>query len=140
MITDFYAIDEVFEKLNSNVDFKNEFKGVIYRLTSPDSQTDEYCVINVLTMVGNQLKEAVLNVNVYVPNLTIQINGRQDSSQPNVNRLRLLNELLEQSLSGVWKPNAYLIDVRSGTTMQDPTKRMHFINKRIDFKKFNITE
>lgn len=92
MKTTFDLVDIIWTALNAS-DLKNQITGGIYKYQRPLNSKNEDVVINSLPVTNDQLQKAIINVNIHVPNLVIDINGAQDSTQPDGARLKELGEL-----------------------------------------------
>lgn len=106
-----------------------------FKYRAPDNQKGEYIVINPLVSVGNQEQNTTLNINVYVDNLTLSINGKTDNSQPNHVRLTQLQKQLVALVNDNWKQSG-LITVTSQDTFYE--SGVTFFNLQINFKNFNF--
>jgi hypothetical protein len=133
MKTTFDMVDIVWQRLNGS-QLKTEISGGVYKKRPTGSQVEDV-VINCLPVNNEDLQQAVLNVNIHVPNITIQANGVQDSSQPNTERLQELAALAIETLSDVWVGDCNY-DVQQQGMIEDPEAGDHYVNIRLEF--FNI--
>lgn len=133
MKTTFDLVDIVWTALSAT-QLKQQISGGIYKHLRPLNSRLEDVVINALPISADQLQQAVLNVNVHVPNIVISVNGLQDSTQPNGPRLRELGAIAITALEQLAGPG-YSAQVQQQNIIQDTDD--YFNNIRIQFYIFN---
>lgn len=136
MMTTLDLVDIVWQKLNTSP-LKTAITGGLYKHRRPAGSQNEDVVINSLPINNVQLQTGIANVNIHVPNLTIEVNGVQDSKQPNSQRLKELAEMAIEALSDVWADD-YNYDVQQQMLLEDEEAGDHYINLRIEFFNINI--
>lgn len=136
MITTLDVIDTLWTRLNYS-QLKAMINGGVYKHRRPAGSNKEDVVINCLPIGNIQLQACIANVNIHVPNLTIEVNGVQDSKQPNTIRLQELALVAIDMLSDVWS-GEYTYDVQQQTLLEDEEASDHYINIRVEFLNINI--
>lgn len=129
MRTTFDAIDIIYSVIN-NSSLKTAVNGTINKLKRQTGSTKEDIVINSIALNDTNLQEGVFNVNIYVPNITI--NG---SSLPNTVRLKALSEEakeLFQEINGSY----YNIWLSEQFIFEDVSTSFHYINLRLRLRFF----
>lgn len=134
MKTTFDITDILYRHLNDS-SLKTEINGVICKKRPVDS-TAEDVVINALPINNLDLQTAIVNVNIHVPNIDVDINGRQDNTQPDFARLKFLADMAVDILSNRWIDD-YSFDVQQ---QSGPVEDVHdhFVNIRVEFISENI--
>lgn len=98
----------------------------------PEDSTEEDIVVNTIDLEADALPQiGTSNINIYVPDVSMNINGKM---QVSANRPRL-NELTHEVLKIVREtvlPGIKAIP-KSTTTMYEPNCKQHFMNIRIDW-------
>jgi len=139
--TSIEVVNVLFQHIKNSVLMSDAKKptGKLCKYQQPLNSVAEDVVINGLPLVKGDVDEAVLNVNLYVPNLKLPDNIL-DRSQPDTARLLVLSKLGNQ----VFKDNAdedgeiwdedggYCFKYQQDTVMDD-ANNMHYINFRIEF-------
>ena len=110
--------------------------GGVYKNRRPTDSKKEDIVINSLPVNSEQLQKAVANVNIYVPDKMINLNGTQtmviDYARFAV-LLPLATALLKEKFSsGDWHYELQQVS----DVIEDKESGSHFVNIRIEF--FNI--
>lgn len=138
MITTFHEEDIVYQRLNTST-LKTAITGIIKKGKRPLNSTKEDVVINSLPINSLQLQEGIINVNIYVPNLTITIGGVQDFTQPNSARLKELTDTAVDLLNDQW-PEAGDVNytVQQQSLLDDPDSSSHYVNIRLQFYAINV--
>ena len=119
----------LFQLLNG----KTTNKGGIYVGDGrPEDSTEEDIVVNTIDLEADALPQiGTSNINIYVPDVSMNINGKM---QVSANRPRL-NELTHEVLKIVREtvlPGVKAIP-KSATTMYETNCKQHFMNIRIDW-------
>jgi hypothetical protein len=116
---------------------KGSISGKVYEYQRPVNSNVEDVVINSLPITNQQLQQAIVNVNVFVPNLAVEETGDISRQVPDVTRLKTLAGLAVQELTdGI--SGDYTWDVQQQTLIQEEESGQHFINIRIQFFVSNI--
>lgn len=136
MKTTFDLEDILFQSLN-NSSLKTAITGSVCKGKRPMNSTKEDVVIKSLPVNNLPLQNAIVNVNVYVPNKAQSINGVQDDSQPDTKRLKQLAELAVPLLCNQWQDDLSY-DVQQQVMYDDAETKSHFINIRVEFFSINI--
>ena len=126
MRTQFDAINLIYSAINVSP-LKTAINGAIYKFKRPTS-TKEDIVINSLVLGNSNFQEGVFNVNIYVPNITV--NG---ASLPNTARLGQL-ETLGSSLFEHITSQDYSIYKESTSLFEEVSINQNYINFRLIFK------
>jgi hypothetical protein len=113
-------------------------KGKLCKYKRPLNSAQEDVVINGLPLVKDDIDEAVLNVNIYVPNLKLP--DLNDKSQPDNARLLVLSKLGNRALTDnadddgeIWDDaGEYCFKYQQDTVMEDDNNQ-HYVNFRIEF-------
>jgi hypothetical protein len=138
MINSLEAVDIVWKRLYDSP-LRTTITGGIYKQKRPQNSKLEDVVVNSLPIVNLQLQESIMNVNIYVPNLVITVNGTQDSSQPDHQRLKELTEIASGILIDVWSEDAQIhYDILQQSTFDVPEIDHHYSNFRLTFYSVNI--
>ena len=126
MRTQFDAINLIYSAINVSP-LKTAINGAIYKFKRPTSAKEDI-VINSLVLGNTNFQEGVFNVNIYVPNITV--NG---ASLPNTARLNEL-ESLGNSLLEEISAQSYMIYKESTSLFEEVSINQHYINFRIILK------
>ncbi|MEO6610745.1 MAG: hypothetical protein ABIT05_01390 [Chitinophagaceae bacterium] len=111
--------------------------GGIYKHERPLNSNNEDVVINSLPIINQDLQVAICNVNIHVPDKTINVTGGQQIVADHV-RLKALSTVAVGVLDKNWGDD-YNFSVQQQTVMADETPGSHFINIRIEFFNINIS-
>ncbi len=114
---------------------KDEITGKIYKLNRQLGSNKEDVVINSLPITGNQLQRSTLNVNIYVPDMSIKIDG-QTQRQPNYVRLKTLAALAVLALADHYN-DTYNLWISNQAVLSEDATKQHYVNFRIEFKNVN---
>ena len=126
MRTQFDAINLIYSAINVSP-LKTAINGAIYKFKRPTSAKEDI-VINSLVLGNTNFQEGVFNVNIYVPNITV--NG---ASLPNTARLGQL-ETLGNSLFEHITSQDYSIYKESTSLFEEVAINQNYINFRLIFK------
>lgn len=135
MKTTLDLVDVTWDRLNSS-SLKTAITGKIYKYRRPVNSNVEDVVINSLPVTNEQLQRAVVNVNVFVPDVTISVNGNQDKV-PNHVRLKQLAQTATSELNDRLIGD-YSWEVQQQTVLEDEESQQHFVNIRLQFYISNI--
>ena len=114
----------------------NKPNGGLYKYQRPLNSAKEDVVVNSLAQGRGQISEGVLNVNIYVPNLTHPVVAKGDNTQPNVPRLKYLTNLASIALDEVYGED-YNFRVQQDNLFPDANNQ-HYVNLRIEITSINI--
>jgi len=129
MKTTFDAIDIIYSVIN-NSSLKTAVNGTINKLKRQTGSTKEDIVINSIAFNDTNLQEGVFNVNIYVPNITIN-----SSSLPNTVRLKALSEEAKELFEEVSGSN-YNIWLSEQFIHEDVSTSFYYINLRLKLRFF----
>jgi len=130
MTTTLAIIDTLFTKLDSST-LKTAITGSICKQKRDGNSKKEDVVINCLPVNNTQLQTAIANVNIYVPDLQVAVNGMQDL-QPDITRLEELANMAVEILDDNWTASLNY-NVQQQVLFDDPDSKSHYINIRIEF-------
>lgn len=136
MINTLQLVDLVFLRLKGS-SLESAISGKLYKHKRPVNSVLEDIVVNSLPTNNLQLQSAVLNVNIFVPNLKLKINNVQDNTQPDHLRLETLCNLAVDRLKDYWQDD-FNFDVQQQMLFEDEQSGSHYINIRLDFFNINI--
>lgn len=136
MITTLEVVDWIYLLIDQSA-LKNEITGVVNKQNRPQNSNKEDCVINSLGISSAQLQEGVVNVNIYVPNITISSAGTQDLSQPDWKRLKHLTKVAVELLNEYWADDFHFI-LQNQTIIKDDESDSHFVNLRLEVYANNL--
>lgn len=98
----------------------------------PDNSTKEDIAINTIDLTQEYLPQlGVSNVNIHVPDITVRING-VDQTKANRARLKQLTELVVKTLKAANIPGVSLVVTNQKELAQTEISQ-HFVNIRIDW-------
>jgi hypothetical protein len=127
MKTQFDAINIVYQVINAST-LKGAINGTLNKLKRPTGSDKEDIVINSITMGDTNFQEGVLNVNIYVPNISAV-----KSSLPNTARLAVLSSLAHTALEEVSGDN-YSFWISTQAIFEEKDINYHFVNVRLEFR------
>ena len=105
--------------------------GGIYKQTRPIGSTVEDVVVNSLPITNTQLQQCIANVNVFVPDKKVTVNGIGDNMADTA-RLNTLAKIIINLLDDVWTDD-YHFWVQQQTLLNDEESKQHYLNIRIEF-------
>jgi hypothetical protein len=135
MKTPLDIVDILFMHLNGS-SLNSSITGIVCKKRPIDSKLEDV-VINSLGVSNQQLQVAVVNVNIYVPNMQLKIGGKQDNSQPNTARLQELANIAKDLLTDQWAGD-YNFDIQQIVGPIESEEDQHYINIRLEFFSINI--
>jgi len=109
--------------------------GILCKFQRPFNSVKEDVVINSLVQGRGQISEGVLNVNIFVLNLSFTAGGVVDNTQPNVPRLKYLLGLASEAMSEVFGLD-YNFEVQQDNIFPD-TNNQHYVNLKVEFTSIN---
>lgn len=135
MKTTLDTVDLIWNHLNSS-SLNQVLTGNIYKKKRPQNSTQEDIVINSLPVSNEQLQQAIVNVNIFVPDVEHSINGSQEK-MANWARLKGLAFLAVEDLKD-GRSGDYTWDIQQQQDIEDEESGQHFINIRVQFYIANI--
>jgi hypothetical protein len=139
MKTSYDLVNIVWQKLHSTASLVSDptkLTGGIYK-KRPTNSNKEDIEVNSLGVTNEQLQRGVINVNVFVPNKPVDVNGIQDTQQPDFVRLKELTDLAVATLKDV-NVGDYSFDIQQQNMIQDQDTSEYYSNIRIDFFYINL--
>ena len=106
---------------------QSSISGKIYKDKRPSGSTKEDIVINSLTMTNDYMQNGVFNVNIYVPMISVTINGVTQLQKNNA-RLKQLADLVYPVLDDAWTNN-YNVDIDNHQDFEEANE--NFYNFRV---------
>jgi hypothetical protein len=128
-------VDIVWTALDASA-LKAAITGDISKHRRTPNSTKEDIVINALPISGAQIQEAIVNVNLHVPDIKVNKNG-MDDFMPNHTRLKALCNIALNALQDNWGED-YNFDVQQQNLFRDEEANDHYINIRLEFYNVNI--
>jgi len=129
MKTTFDVMDIIWQKLNQAI--ASQISGKIYKLKRPLNSKLEDVIINTLPLSSDQMQQCVVNVNGYVPNKTVKIDG-VTNEVPDTIRLKAITELISTHLKEIISDTYYFF-ISGQQTIHDESNNEYYINIRVDF-------
>lgn len=136
MKTTFEIDDIIYAKLKGSA-LKSAISGDIYRGRKPAGSKKEDVVIANLGINADQLQRGIVNVNIYVPGITVQSQGVQDFTVPNTKRMKELANIACGVLDDNMDGEVYYT-VEQQLTIYDRETNEHFINIRVEYSNENF--
>jgi len=115
---------------------KSAIAGNVYKRLRPVNSVLEDVVINSLPITNQQLQTCISNVNIFVPDKQITVNGVV-TKVPNEERLEELTVMAVQILADGIKGD-FTWDIQQQAFIQDDESDSHYSNIRIEFFVSNI--
>lgn len=108
--------------------------GKIYKYQRPTGSKAEDVVINSLPLNRSALQRGILNVNLFVPNLT------SDTALPNITRLEQIETLMELVFAegDVWSADGTHQFTIDNQNLFPDENSQHYLNFRIEFTNVNL--
>lgn len=131
------AVDILYQILKLTSSITSAISGKVYKDRRPDNSDKEDIVVNSLPINFEQVQQAVLNVNIHVPNLKLNINGVQDNSQPDRVRLDTITDLVMTAVKD-HVGSDYWFFIQQQNVFPSENFMEHYSNIRIDFYSENI--
>lgn len=127
-----FDIDSIVRKLLVQAGIEAKISGrICYKNDRPDNSDKEDITINTIAMTQDYLPQiATSNVNIYVQDMTVKIDGKEQK-KPNYKRLAELSKLVLGVLRGASIEGMKLIP-ENQTVLAEPIGQ-HFCNIRISW-------
>lgn len=135
MMTTLDIIDLLWTKLDGSA-LKSAITGKMYKLLRLANSKKEDVVINCLPINNEQLSKTIANINIHVPDLTIEVDGIAQQV-PDIVRLKSLAALAISILKDTWT-STLNYDVQQQVVIQDREAGDHYINIRLEFNIINL--
>ena len=135
-MTTLEAIQAVYSHLKAT-DIQSAITGRMCQISRPKSSDKEDVVVNCLGMPNDQLQKTIVNVNLFVPDKYVVIDG-QHQLQPDTARLDYLTGLTIPLLTNQ-RFNGYWFDYQQHRVLHDRESGQHFVNIRVNFYCFVST-
>ena len=110
--------------------------GKVYKDQRPADSKKEDVVINCLPISVDQFQQATVNVNVYVNDLDVKIDG-VPQRMPNHSRLKQLS-VIATGLLAKYFGTEQIFKITSQSLIKENTLSQHYINIRIEYKNTNF--
>lgn len=134
LLTSFDVVDIVYNRLKGTP-FTDALRGKLYKMNRPIDSTLEDAVTNSLGMPGTQVQQGIVNLNLHIPNLSLMIGGKLDSSQPDYARAQTLTALAIQQVKEFYSSEYWFLFQQQNIIQSDDTEII--VNIRIEFYSYN---
>lgn len=111
--------------------------GRVYLYAQPTMPGVDSLVINALPVNNDQFQIGTANVNIYVPDMLVQI-GSKAESMPDTARLDALTKLTVSLLEEVYTAEFRFEVANISGPIAVPETAQHYVNLRIDFLFFPV--
>lgn len=135
MKTGFDFEEILFQNLNTS-SLKTAIDGAVCKKRPIDSKLEDV-VIRALTANNLDIQNVIVNVNIYVPNKALSLNGKQDDTQPDTKRLKQLVDIALPLLVDKWQGDLNY-NVQNVIMIEDEASKSHYMNIRVEFFSINI--
>lgn len=115
---------------------KTAISGDVYKGQRPLNSDKEDVTINSLPITADQLQKCVANVNVFVPDLTVNT-GQGEETVPNYARLEVLEGIALSALKE-YQSGTHSFYVQQSTLFKDNESKSHYLNIRVEFYAPNL--
>lgn len=131
MKTSTEIIDLIYQYLEASP-LKAELSGGIYPLQRPENSGKEDLVIGTLTLGEGPVQIGVFNLNLHVPNIKVQIGGKEQS-QPDRRRMRVISGILRDLFSEQFFEDcsAWITNIAE---IKEPTLDEWYVNHRLEIR------
>jgi hypothetical protein len=135
MVKSEYRLRQIlYDKLDGSL-LKETITGKIYKNgVRPAGSTKEDIVINVIVLTSEQFQRGIANVNLYVPDITVNLEGKQQLMPDSIRLAHLAELALPIFLESA--SQEYAFDLGDQHELAEPETKQHYINLRIDFQFF----
>lgn len=127
---------DVFDVVSASL--KSIIKGKTYRdgMRPVDAQTED-CVVAFLTGVDGQRQSGIVNVNIYVPNISVKGYSKKVK---NIGRLNTLAHAVRDAFAKVEASEYDLTTDSTPRTYEVSDIEQYFINFRISYKRISVND
>jgi hypothetical protein len=127
---------DVFDVVSASL--KSIIKGKTYRdgMRPVDAQTED-CVVAFLTGVDGQRQSGIVNVNIYVPNISVKGYSKKVK---NIGRLNALAHDVRDAFTKAETPEYELTTDSTPRTYEVSDIEQYFINFRISYKRISVND
>jgi hypothetical protein len=129
MKSTFKVVDIIYGVLSNDADLIATITGSVYKKRPVNSRLEDIDVA-CLPINNEQIQQAVVNVNAHVQNLTIVVNGIQDTTQPDTKRLKLITEKAIRLLDDKYIDDYWFTVQQQNIFSED---KEHYSNIRVNF-------
>lgn len=126
-------IKSIFYSLLSRSKLSETISGKVYKIPRPKNSDKEDITINILDGSNGQFQEAVVNVNIYVPDAQYE----DDAFDADEIRIRELSDLSIELLDG-YATGKYRMNIEKQPVFKVEGVNQHCINNRVLFTIKNI--
>ncbi len=133
--TTFDLVDTIYNVLSNNAGLTSVISGVVCKKRLLNSRKEDV-VIGSLPVNNDQIQQAVLNINVHVPNLKMTIEGKQDNTQPDTARLKLITGIVWQAIDDKFYADHWFY-VQQQNLFEEELTNNHYSNIRVNFFSIN---
>jgi len=127
--------DVVYDQLKSGT-LITIITGVLRKGDRPVSSEKEDVTVNSLPVTSQQLQSAIVNVNVFVPDLEIVEEGKVSFEKDHARLLVLTNQAITELKDKI--KGEYTWDIQQQNVFKDNESQSHYVNIRLQFYVSNI--
>jgi hypothetical protein len=132
MVTSFDTDDILYKTLAASEELTDAISGGIYTESErPDNSENEDITVNTITVTNNMPQQGTSNVNIYVPDLKLKIEG-QEQRKANRERLRQLTNLIISVLENT-QIEGFTFWVSNQNVIKEQGIYQHYTNLRIEW-------
>lgn len=126
-------IKDILYTLLKRSELSGKISGKIYKIPRPTNSQGEDVTINILDGNNGQFQEAVVNVNLYLPDIQFEVN----SFAADEKRIRELSDLFIRVLDG-YTDGEFRLRIEKQPVFKVEGENQHCINNRVLFTIKNI--
>ena len=126
-------IKDILYTLLKRSELSGKISGKIYKIPRPVNSQGEDVTINILDGNNGQFQEAVVNVNLYLPDIQFEVN----SFAADEKRIRELSDLFIKVLDG-YTDGEFKLRIEKQPVFKVEGENQHCINNRVLFTIKNI--
>lgn len=108
--------------------------GKIYKNRRPSDSTKEDIVINGITMDNEWLQDGFFNVNIYVADNQVKIDGTTQF-MPNESRLKQLADIVYPLFDNIYK-DQFNLTITKTEVIEEQAEKANYFNFRINLKAY----
>ncbi len=109
--------------------------GILTKSNRPQNSKKEDVVLNALTLTNETVQEGIINMNVYVPNLSLPTDP-VDNTQADWKRLKYLAALAVEAIKETYGED-YNFGLQQIVGPMEDAGNQHYLNLRIEFNAVN---